>query len=479
MMRKHEPGLLTVFKLNIVPVTKVVHRCQKVTTRLFSGKKLCCFYDKYWAPRTSVSTAIPGDECRVMAETKQSPAGNMTATNPNSEQTSYSTDLNKDYDFDGFSSNLRFVDDYRMDTSIMKIMMPSMSIVTPWFSVGRKHLYDKEFDHGDSIIVWDPFKERNICQFVPRLMTAVDAITYPRGDALLEENVSSESKDTKFFISKTAMAAWSVDDTMLLTDLKNYNCIKRKAGEHLYMNRNGDILRWAPGRKMRAGVVDDTRNGELVGSNEQDHPSSSFSEIVKIDEKVEMIDDTTQVEEALIGDGSTIDISEIAKVSEDAGTVSTANVWAEAEKVASNNHEMITLKSMLSYMDYKDKMQPNDNLHIRAMADCKQNQITWDMYTAQMEISPSLAIGKHLGRAVDAVYAGNGFYSVRDCELVDSQFIFTSLFTNETLTNKINGVDVPFRETVAALKVLPSKNKYLRLPLIRFRLKDSSMTWAS
>lgn len=123
-------------------------------------------------------------------------------------------------------------------------------------------------------------------------------------------------------------------------------------------------------------------------------------------------------------------------------------------------------------MNYQNVQRQNENVHQRLINNCKQNQVAWDLYTAQMELSPSLAIGKHLKRAVEAMYAGNGYYAVKECEIVNSSAIISSMFTNSSLPVMFNGGPVQVRQLVAKLATLPSQNKCLSSPLIKFTLKN-------
>ena len=90
-----------------------------------------------------------------------------------------------------------------------------------------------------------------------------------------------------------------------------------------------------------------------------------------------------------------------------------------------------------------------------------------------MELSPSLAIGKHLKRAVEAMFAGNGYFAVKDCEIIDRSYIVPSMHTNSTNEIQFNGVATQIRKLVASLGVIPSEKKCLNSPLIKFRLHNT------
>lgn len=308
--RVHEKGVLTVYKPNIVPVTKRVGRCTKITTKVYSVSSFvfCCYKNK-WGTRTATNEPVSAEDCREMFVNGRTPDGETLQTkDPDETHTTHFTDRNKDFDFDGYGSNTRNVVDYRLDVSIMKITTPTMTIATPWTSIPRNYLYSTSYKAEEYSLVWDQFQPSQLCMFVPRITTEVDAVHYPRGDALMEESSSSDAKETIFFTSQSSMAAWDVDDTMEITDLSKFNCIKRKPGEKIYLNKNGDLLKWYPAKKLRKAAKDPDNGADAIGSDQYDYAHSSFTELIKNEQgTVTVTDDASQNTVSKPSDSSVID----------------------------------------------------------------------------------------------------------------------------------------------------------------------------
>ena len=469
--RVHEKGVLTVYKPNIVPVTKRVGRCTKITTKVYSVSAFvfCCYKNK-WGTRTATNEPMSEDDCREMFVNGKTPDGEaLQSKDPDETHTTHFTNKDKSYNFDGYGSKTRYVVDYRLDVSLMKITTPTMTISTPWTSIPRNYLYSTSYKAKEYSLVWNRFQPSQLCMFVPRITTEVDAVHYPRGDALMEESSSSDAKETIFFTSKSSMAAWDVDDTMEITDLSKYNCIKRRPGEKIYLNKNGDLLKWQPAKKLRKAAKDPDNGADTIGSDQYDYAHSSFTELVKNEQgTVTVTDDATQNTVSKPSDSSIIDAANFTAPEQD----TKPRVNSITDIIKPTNNDTTTTRELLSYMNYQNIQQQNENVHQRLINNCKQNQVAWDLYTAQMELSPSLAIGKHLKRAVEAMYAGNGYYAVKECEIVNSSAIISSMFTNSSRLVMFNGVPVQVRQLVAKLATLPSENKCLSSPLIKFTLKN-------
>lgn len=470
--RTHEKGVLTVFKPNIVPVTKRVGRCSKITTKVYSVSSFvfCCYKNK-WGTRTTTNEPMSDDDCREMFINGRTPDGEtLQDKDPNATtHSTHFTDRDKSFDFGGYGSNTRNVVDYQLDISIMKITTPSMTISTPWTSIPRNFLYSSSYKTDEYSLVWDQFQPSKLCMFVPRITTEVEAVRYPRGDALMEESSSSDAKETIFFTSRSSMAAWDVDDTMEITDLSKFNCIKKRPGEKIYLNKNGDLLKWHPAKKLRKAAKDPDNGADKIGSDQYDYAHSSYTELVKNEQgTVTVTDDATQNTVSKPSDSSVIDAANFTAPEQD----TKPKVNSITDIIKPTNSDTTTTRELLSYMNYQNIQQQNENVHQRLINNCKQNQVAWDVYTAQMELSPSLAIGKHLKRAVEAMYAGNGYYAVKECEIVQTSAIFGTMMTNSTRDVLFNGVYVPFRELVAKLAILPSKNKCLSSPLVKFTIKN-------
>lgn len=469
--RVHEKGVLTVFKPNIVPVIKKVGRCTKITTKVYSVSAFvfCCYKNK-WGTRTSTYEALDEDACRELFLNRKTPNGDALISNtPDKTHTTYFTNYDKSYDFGGYGSKTRYVVDYRLDVSVMKITTPTMTITTPWTFIPRNYLYSSYYMAKDFGLVWDQFKPSQLCMFVPRLTTEVEAVYYPRGDALMEESSSSDAKETIFFTSKSSMAAWDVDDTMEIMDLSKFNCIKKRPGEKIYLNKNGDLLKWQPAKKLRKAAKDPDNGADSVGSDQYDYAHSSYTELVKNEQgTVTVTDASSQNTVSKPSDSSVIDAANFTAPEQN--TKPKINTITDIIKPMDN--DTTTTRELLSYMNYQNVQQQNENVHQRLINNCKQNQVAWDLYTAQMELSPSLAIGKHLKRAVEAMYAGNGYYAVKECEIVNSSAIISTMFTNSSLTVMFNGVTVEVRRLMAKLAILPSENKCLSSPLIKFTLRN-------
>lgn len=134
-----------------------------------------------------------------MWDTKKSQNGILTPTKSGAQTfMSYETNNDKSYNFDGFGSHTRVVDDYQLDISEMKIMMPTLNMETPWFSIPRTHLYKESYEGLESIVMWKKIVPTDLCLFVPRLTTDVDAVHYPKGDSLMEESPSSDAEQKIF-----------------------------------------------------------------------------------------------------------------------------------------------------------------------------------------------------------------------------------------------------------------------------------------
>lgn len=470
--RVHEKGVLTVYKPNIVPITKRIGRCTKITTKIYSVSAFvfCCYKNK-WGTQTVTNEAVGVEDCKRMLEDKTTPDGELMKStgDENDIHNTYFTNRNKEYNFDGYGSRTAYVVDYKLDISSMKITTPTMTITTPWTSLQRTYLYATSFKGNGYMLVWNQFKAEKLCMFVPRLTTEAESIVYPDGDSLIEESSSTDAKETIFFTSQTSMATWDADNTMEITDLSKFNCIKVKRNEKIYLNKNGDLLKWQLNKRLRKAVKDEDEGADTVGATEYDYPHSGYTELQKNEEgTVTVTDNGVQDAPQKPSDSSIIEAAIVTVPN----TNNLPKINTMTDLIKPNGNDTTTTRELLSYMNFKNVQTQNENVHIRLISHCKQSQVAWDLYTSQMEMSPSLAIGKHLKRAVEAMYAGNGYYAVKECEIVKSSVVAPSMFTNSTLTIFFNGRDVEIRKLVAKLAVLPSQNKCLSSPLIKFSLKN-------
>ena len=390
--REHKKGVITVFKPNIVPITKVVGRCTKIKTKVYSLSTFvfCCHKGKS-GTRTSTNEPVTKEECEHMFKSKSAPdTGELLKNiNENDEHTTYFTDRNKDFNFDGFTSRTRYVIDYQLDISIMKISTPMMTMSTPWTMIPRKHLYSNFYKTNEYSIVWDTITKNNLCMFVPRLTAEVEAVRYPRGDSLMEESSSSDATETIFFTSKTSMATWDVDDTMEITDLTKFNCINKKnAKEVIYLNKNGDLLKWYPMKKLRNQTVDKDLDVDLIGSDQYDYAHSSFTElIVKEDgSAVTITDPIGQSAKPTSAGVGTLDAANITGSEKDNKPKDTTILDIIKKTTA---EDTTTTKELLSYLNYKNVQQENENIHQRLINNCKQNQvddIVWFRYSYHFQL---------------------------------------------------------------------------------------------
>lgn len=477
--RVHERGVLTVYKPNIVPITRKINRCQEGSTFLYSGKSPCCFAERYDnRPIETVKKPTSKDVCDRMIHTKTSPSGNLTGFYAGTTtMNDFATNNNKVFDYGGafdFSSHSKTVYDHFLKIAQMQVIMPTLSIHTPWGSIPRNYLYKNSYSVRDSRYNWEPFKKEDLCLYVPRLTAEVEAVHYPFGDNLVETSSSSGAVNSTFFISEKVKGAWSVDNTMLIKDLSKFNCVKKGVNDKLYITKSGDILKWQKGKIMRPAAKS-PQVAHLLGTNHQDHGHSSFVEITKVDGTVNGLQNK-HYEGHDPGDNSTIDVSKTpAKtVRHPPSIVTTAAPPGTTTPQTPPGSGGVQWQEAFAYMQYQQTEIQNANIHARVISDCHQSQLEWDMFVQLLDISPSIAIGRRIRQAVQATHGGNGFYVVKKCELVTSNSLMTTLFTNDTVEYSVNGVLTPFRELVAKLGVYPSDGKCLSYPLVKFKMAKSN-----
>ena len=465
--RIHERGVITVYKPNIVPISRRLHRCRQGHTNIYSGKQFCCFAERYDnSPLETITEPTSYGECETMIKNKTSPSGNLTLVNQGLQDLNdYATNNDKSFDYGGaldFSSHSRTVYDHFLNIGLMKVFPPRMTIETPMGSIPRNYLYKKSYSIKDARFNWDPFKKEDLCLYVPQKTIEVEAIHYPHAAGLVETSASSGMNTTTFFLSEKLKGVWSVDDTLILSDISKFNCIQKNLQtDVIYMMRNGDIIKWQKNKKMvTAAKSPDVAH--LFGTTHQDHGYSSFVEISKVENNVLKVQNKhSQGHDP--ADDSIIDVSKIKPTK-----------FGQMAPVATNHNDTVGWKEAFQYIEYVEKEIQNANVHARAISECHQSQLEWDMFVQLLDISPSIAIGGRIRQAVKAIHAGNGFYAVKKCQLIESAAILTSLFTNDTVKYKMNGKLIQFRELVATLGTTPSNGKCLSYPLIKFSLEQSN-----
>lgn len=467
--RIHEKGVITVYKPNIVPVTRRLNRCQEGNTKIFSGKSFCCFGEHYDnRPQQTIKQPTSLTICEQMRKTKKSPAGDLKVTDKGKmDMNEFSTNNDKSFDYGGafdFSSHERKVQDFFLDVATLKVRMPSLQMETPWGSIPRNKLYQNTHTSRDARLVWEPFVKEDLCLYVPRITTEVDAVHYPNADSLIEISPSSGADETTFFVSENVKGVWSVDDTMILKDVSRYNCIKMGPRDVIYLTKNGEIIKWSKDRQLHPAAK--SRDvAHLLGAKHQDHGHFSYVEITKASNGRVVDVQNKHADGHDAGDQSVINMSKIKQPN---------TPQKQLPAIPTNSADQTTWQDALAYIQYQQTELQNANIHARAIAECHQAQLEHDLFVAELDKNPAKIIGSRIREAVDVIHAGNGFYAVKKCELIYTNSIFPSLFTNDTLEYNINGKSIPFRELVAKLGVYPSNGKCLSFPLIKFRLTGNN-----
>ncbi len=465
--RIHEKGVIVVYKPNIVPITRKITRCSKGRTLVHAGRTFCCFAEKYDnRPLVTIKTATTYQECADMQATLKSPFGDLKPTlEGNGTFSAFSTANNKDFDYGSWwehgTSQNKNVTDMFMEHSVMKVEMPSMNILTPWLSVPRSFLYKNTYQGAESRIIWEPFEKEEICLYVPRMTTEVNAVHYPDNDQLSEESTSAGADKTTYFVSETVKGVWSVDDSMVFVNTKKFNCIRKESSDKLYMTKTGDIIKWSPGKTLHPKSMPSPEN---IGTTSIHHAHTSYVEITHAGNGVVTAVQNKHTLGHDKSDNSTIKMKNkvIAKPP--------PPIMPSSPPSGVPNPVAVTWQDAIAFINFKTVEQENENVHKRSIANCESSQLEWDMFHQLLDISPSVAIGGRLREVVQATHGGNGFYNVKKCEMVFDTTVIPTMFTNSTSTIMLNGNKISIREISAALGVIPSENKCYSYPLVKFRL---------
>lgn len=474
LRREHEKGVLTVYKPNIVPVSRTVHRCQYGRTRVHSGRTFCCFGAKYNnQPLVTVRRATKEKECRDMVKDHTDKwYGTLTPTVAgNYTYSSFATHNDKSFSYSGLGSHTRDVGDAFLETAEMKVMMPSLTIVTPWgLNIPRSYVYKGTWTDGISRLVWEQFQKEELCLHVPRVTTNVEVVIYKNGDELLEKSPSPGATETTFFVSREVHGVWSVDDSMLLTKkgTEKFNCIRQGDNDKIYITKNGDIIKYSRGDSIHPKSVPEEHQ-HLLGTTTHHHEHTSFVEITSggngsvtaVNSKYSALHEKNK-------NDTVIKMKDIK----------TAEDYKKNKKklppVPKNSQDQTTWQEAVAYIEYERTETANENIHKRAIDSCEQSKLEWDMFVQLLDISPSRAISGRLRDVVQATHGGNGYYNVKRCELVFDHTILPTLFTNSTTTFKLNGKTLTARNISVMLGVVPSESKCFNYPIVKFRTSGSS-----
>lgn len=460
--RIHEKGLLTVYKPNIVPETRRIIRCRRGTTYIYSGTKFFWFFRRYNnQPLITKFFPTSAEECQKMWKTKTSPTGQKLQTTliGNSTYTEFATNNDKGFKYSGYSSHERTVTDYYMEVSILIISMPSLTMTSPWNVIPRSRLYKTSFMDHESTSVWDQLKPTDLCLHVPRVTMEVEAITYPSTKHLEETASSPGAGNQTFFVGHKAV--WDVDDRMIVNN--TYNCITRAPGDIIYVSKGGDVYKWTKDGKLHTAS---TTKPHLFGApNEVHHAHSSYTELQKDSNGKVVNVQNKHTDGHELGDSSVIDAKDLAPASPQQPP------RVIPKKNASND---VTIRETVAYLEFQQTETQNRNVHARAVANCKQNQLAWDTFVNVLNIFPSAAISSRIRHPIQAIQGGHGHYTIKKCELITESTILTSLFTNTTASYVINGRTIKFTEVMKKLKVAASNRKCLTYPLIKFKLGGSN-----
>ena len=478
--RVHQIGMITIYKPNIVTISRAISRSLYGKTHLYGGRYfLGEKYDnkpittKHWPPSEN--------ECLGMRHNLTSKYGKLDPRGSGQYTlAAFNTHNDKTIHYPLWSSWSKDVFDAFMEKSVMKILMPNMVMRTPWFGIPRPYLYKSTYSEQNSRVVWDALVPEDLCLFVPRMTTEVNAIFYPDTNHLHEETSSSGSDTMGIFISDSVKGAWTVDDKMEINTTKaaNLNCIKKpSSNQKLYLLKTGEILIYTKdGRFFPKNM-----HANVWGATTAHHEAhSSFVEISVDKGHVTSIHNQHKSGSDK-GDGSTLDIAEMYKPVEEnklapnkmEKPIPSGSLQGEKNASQEGDQNYQTLQDQINYLEWQRGEIQRSNVHQRAINNCHQNQLAWDTFTQLLDISPSRAIGARLKQAVQATHAGNRVYSVKQCELILNNVIIPTLFTNSSRKFKINGKEKGMSEIIQGLGVVPSDRKCLVYPLIKFRIRGS------
>lgn len=478
--RIHGKGVLTVYKPNIVSVIKTVNHCTKSVTHLYSSENFWgTDSDNYPPVQQFVRPKV--ENCKRWVYNKTSAFGKLKKANPNAKSILqfWATQNPKIYRYPWCSDVNQYIWDAFLERSNIEVLMPSLTMTTPWYDIPKSYLFNSSYAQMASILSWDPFVKMDICLFVPRITARVESVIYLTGQNANEADMNPNSKETIFFKSKGAHAMFSVDDTMEIDRTKNYNCIPRGPNDTLYLTKDGEIIKFTNTTGEEEPFNEDEESG-LIGATKINHPHESYKKMTHDGSKKALFvqnlhhDDFSELGNTNGNGISNADVTTPAKdVPEEAKTLrSMLQAGQVSINTSSSSYNKPIYKDLVSFVLFQMKEQANQNLHNRMVTQCHTEQDIWDNFNVLLEIDPSRAISSKLMRPVDARHAGNGFFVYRDCELITKEIeVVPSLVTNSTEEIFVNGVKFTVASVVRKFfRTLPSDRKCLIYPLLKFQL---------
>lgn len=466
---KIDDGMVTIYKPNIVSTQKVAYHCfiKYTFIRTFTN-----FFgaNTQNAPLAEKVKPIDPERCKRWIDTQTCDVEGLTFTHPMDfnativklSDTRNST-LNKilihykwmfEYEYD--------IVNCIIDIGYIRVTPPFKSMVTAWETLSNEYLYKSNFTRaGGEVILWNPFVQEDLCNYVPMNSFDVRRITYETKD-FLESDPHPHATELYHFVSDAEKSVMTSDDTQVSSPDK-YNCISSEENQILYMISNGLILSWHEGVSIKDAVDLDKLQTDQVF-----HVHYGYNDLTKtINDKCNS--SVCETIESVPGGG---DGPETRACENCGSNNSSSNRTSKPnpKKVQLNTHDMVDtpLFNVVAYLQYTlEKLRDEETIR-HAQAWCENQQHVYDNQLILARIVPSQIISSYLNRPVKSEFVGNGVFNTHYCETVSDFYVVDSLFVNNTaIVPKLGGKT--YMELYKAAGVTTTrKNLCFVMPIIIF-----------
>lgn len=456
---EHKVGLVTMYKTNIVTVRHPVHMCAETNTHINSGMR--AFGSQYDNRPLKGKHIVPDEEtCRKWVTTKQTFCCGHLRKMGGVVGDLYSSNNDKNFRYPFWGSYTNDVKDGFLTNSVMDIEMPSLKIKTPFWDVPSRFLYEKTHSPDQrGRIVWTPFKHPDICLHVPFASGKTQSIKFHHDPKATQHSPKSEY--VRYFVSDALSLMESVDSTQKVADPK-FNCIPyNKETDEIYVTKSGYVIKFT---EIADEKLDDD---ELT-----EYPHSSFS-------KMKVSPDMKVVSSKLANSHPAHFATTHNRQSSTQPAIDSKLVHVRTQ-VQDNSTDLLfaaitgapTKSEVLAYNQYTMTQKANENLRRQALQTCKSRQNEYELFAMSVSVNPTRAIVLKTKAAIQAVHAGPGFYSVKECDYIEDIRVIPTLRTNSSMSLKLNGRMVPFTNMTREMGVIPAEEKCFSGVLIIFKLTD-------
>lgn len=330
----------------------------------------------------------------------------------------------------------------------------------PWVAIPAAFLSGTTYQMtSGERVVWDQFQSIELCKYTPMLSYDGHRITHRSKEYLMQDPRPNATKVYQFYSDHVQGLIYSDDTQLDFAD--NFDCIPESDELEIYHVKNDQLVTWQKGVSLMADDAPD----DFEYSATLSHPHSAYSKIL-IHNTHNNIVATSTLRQA---DGI------LPKANDTDQNV------RDFPRFTVVGEPTVTPSETIAYFDFKRNQEREKNIALQARTYCllEQSQYDWSSLLATM--FPSQIISAAVGRPVQAEWAGDNSFNIRECHTIAEFKVVESLktlnsavistnntqflnYTKDDLPNNITYADM-YRRVGAVVDA----EVCFRSPIIQFR----------